>query len=153
MYALELWKPIRTPECPTFCPHPQPGQTLYFGGIAGNGTAPDFVEFAPIEPHDWALSQPTGTEPTFQTSNVSAVPDGFGGVNFTGEASLESGEYESAGMGQIAVTVILRDESGYIVYGAIGFANRPTAERSVSFEVAGGKVPAYSSIDVYVQVW
>lgn len=131
----------------------QPGQTLYFGGIAGNGTAPDFVEFAPIEPHDWALSQPTGTEPTFQTSNVSAVPDGFGGVNFTGEASLESGEYESAGMGQIAVTVILRDESGYIVYGAIGFANRPTAERSVSFEVAGGKVPAYSSIDVYVQVW
>ena len=81
------------------------------------------------------------------------MPDGFGGVNFTGEASLESGEYESAGMGQIAVTVILRDESGCIVYGAIGFANRPTAERSVSFEVTGGKVPAYSSIDVYVQVW
>lgn len=131
----------------------QPGQTLYFGGLAGNGTVPDSVEFTPIDPYDWALSQPTGAEPTFQTSNVSAVPDGFGGVNFTGEVSLKSGEYESTGMGQIAVTVILRDESGSIIYGTIGFASRPTAERSVSFEVTSGQVPAYSSIDVHIQAW
>ena len=99
------------------------------------------------------MFQPTGNEATFRASNISAVPDNLNGVNFTGEVSLESGEYENSGTGQIAVTAILRDESGTIVYGATGYANRPTSGKSVSFEIRGGKVPAYSSIDVYVQVW
>ena len=56
-------------------------------------------------------------------------------------------------MGDVAVTVILRDKAGKIVYGETGFVDRPTDSRSVPFEVTCGDLPDYESVDIYVQPW
>lgn len=130
-----------------------PGQTLYFGGLAGNGNVPATVEFAVIEPEDWALETWTGEGISFSVDNVSTVKDSLWGLSFTGEVSLESGSYADEGMGSIAVTAILRDAAGEIVYGETDFADRPTSARSVAFEVPCMGAPDYESVDIYVQPW
>lgn len=130
-----------------------PGQTLYFGSIAGNGSVPCSVEFSAKEPQEMSIGPAQGRWATFRTLDVSAVPDGFGGSNFVGEVALEEGDYSEYFMGQVAVTVILRDGGGTMVSGYTGFADAPQLDDPVTFEVFGGNIPDYESLEVCVQEW
>lgn len=130
-----------------------PQQTLYWGGQAGNGTLPETVEFSLAQPHNWALSTTGERAVKYSFADVRAVGDGFGGVNFTGEVQQSKDGYKSDCSSQIAISVVLRDSAGKIVYGTSGFSHMPLSGEELPFEVAGGKVPAYESIEAYAVPW
>lgn len=89
-----------------------PGETVCYGFVAGNGTPPEDVEFVVARPDDYNISKHAAESPKFEVSAASAVPDGFGGANFTGEVAYLGGVLPSVSMGGVAVTVVLRDDAG-----------------------------------------
>ena len=130
------------------------GGTRYFGFQAGNGTAPAAVEFTPISPPDYAVSSEEDTTADFTVSGAREVSDGLGGIKFVGEVTTDreggAGDYGS----QVALTVVLRDESGAIVYGSTGYASRPSVGQTTSFEILTlGAPDDYASFEVYAQQW
>ena len=130
-----------------------PGETVCYGFVAGNGTPPEDVEFVVARPDDYNISKHAAESPKFEVSAVSAVPDGFGGANFTGEVAYLGGVLPSVSMGGVAVTVVLRDDAGKIVYGATTHTDCPAEGESTTFEILGGKLPPYDSIEAYAQAW
>ena len=130
-----------------------PGETVCYGFVAGNGTPPEDVEFVVARPDDYNISKHAAESPKFEVSAASAVPDGFGGANFTGEVAYLGGVLPGASMGGVAVTVVLRDDAGKIVYGAATHTDCPAEGESTTFEILGGKLPPYDSIEAYAQAW
>lgn len=130
----------------------QPGQTLYYGFIAGNGTAPHTVDFSLREPDEIFVRQSAGNPAVLRVTEVREVSDGLGGSNFAGEVTLEDGSYLD-GTTQLAVTVVLRDASGDMIGGFTDFAACPKIGSSAAFEIVGGNVPDYASIEAYAQEW
>ena len=99
-----------------------PGETLSYGGIAGDGSAVSTVEFEAVEPAGYQLSGAQGSAARFEATDVRAVDDGYGSLKAVGELRLAD-----AGSGptpweysMVLVSVILRDEQGAIVYGTRG---------------------------------
>ena len=63
-----------------------PGQELAWGGQAGNGTAPDAVEFElSVGSGNWTDADPA--EPMLEVSGLNAQDSGYGTVNFVGEVT------------------------------------------------------------------
>ena len=131
----------------------EPGQTVRFGSQAGNGTPPDSVEFVIARPEDYAVSKNVEEPPVLEVGNVSAVPDGFGGLDFTGEVAYLKGPWPVTSMNQIAVTIILRNGAGEIVYGTTDYTDRPAEGASSTFHVMAGEVPEYATVEAYAQPW
>lgn len=130
-----------------------PGETVCYGFVAGNGTPPEDVEFVVARPDDYNISKHAAESPKFEVSAASAVPDGFGGANFTGEVAYLGGVLPSVSTGGVAVTVVLRDDAGKIAYGATTHTDCPAEGESTTFEILGGKLPTYDSIEAYAQAW
>lgn len=130
-----------------------PGQTIWWAAPAGNGTAPDSVEFAVSEPDGHNASMATGEASTYSISNLSVVEDGFGSKSFTGEVTLEHEGDEVFDMGSVAILVVLRDEAGRVIYGGQAFVDRPAQGASRSFEVSCFNPPDYASYEVHALTW
>lgn len=130
-----------------------PGQTVWWAAPAGNGTAPGSVEFTVAEPDDHNVSTATGDASIYSVSNLSVVESGFGLESFTGEVTLEREGDEQFGMGSVAIVVVLRDESGKVVYGDQTFVDNPSLGGSKSFEVSCYDPPDYASYEVYALAW
>lgn len=129
-----------------------PGDTTYFAGQAGNGTAPATVDFATIEPESYQLSG--GVEPSrFSISGTSAISDDLGGVSFLGDVTTEFAGDQVLGSNQVAVVVVLRDESGAITCGAFTFVSAPAEGASTSFEAYLFSAPDYATYEVYALEW
>ena len=129
------------------------GETGYFASIAGNGTAPATVEITPIAPDDYQYTSLSEARAVFSVSGAREVSDGFGGIQFVGEVTTEK-DGGSTGMGQVILSVVLRDESGQIIYGASGFADRPAVGETTSFAIdAFGAPRDYASFEVYACPW
>lgn len=131
----------------------QPGETHYFASIAGNGEAPHSVEISPQSPMEYQTTAPFDDGAVFDVRDLREVSDGFGGSNFVGQVSLESGSYRQALSGEVAVTVVLRDAEGQLVGGATGYAPCPQPGSPSAFEVMGGDFPAYATLEAHVQEW
>lgn len=130
----------------------EPGATAYWGFQAGNGAEPATVDFAPIEPQGYQLE--AGAEASrFSVSGTNVVPDGIGGTNFTGDVTTEFAGDQVLGGGQVAIVVVLRDETGAIVGGDASFVSAPAEGEPASFEVHMYDVPDYASYDVYALEW
>lgn len=131
-----------------------PGETVYYGFQAGNGTVPATVEFAlgdcgfsDCEKPDSAL---------FTVSNVSEVPGSFGMASYTGELTLNvdlSGSSNPSLLKQTCVTAILRDASGAIIYGMSTYVDTPELGETVPFEVSAYSVPEHASYELHAQIW
>lgn len=130
-----------------------PGQTLCFGSPVGNGVTPDNVEFAIVKPQDYNVSKNAAESSEFKVSNVSAVSNGFGGICFTGDVAYLGGVLPNVSMGGVAVTVVLRDDAGKIVYGTTAHTDCPTEGDSTTFETLDGELPPYASVEAYAQAW
>lgn len=125
-----------------------PGQELAWGGQAGNGTAPDTVEFeVSASSNNWKDAEPV--EPMFEVSGLSAQDSGYGTVNFVGEVT----NLTDADMDQAAVVVLLRDGAGTIVGGYTNFVSNVPTGGTTSFDVLGYGVPAYETIEGSAQPW
>lgn len=130
-----------------------PGETIYWGDLAGTaGQPPATVEFVANEVEDYQLRAQAEVSASFSVSGVRPVSDGFGGVNFAGDVTCERDDGSRRG-GDVALSVVLRDGSGAVVFGATGFASRPEPGESTSFEVVCGSVPAYASYEVHALEW
>ena len=131
-----------------------PAETVYYGFQAGNGKAPATVEFT-LSDCEWEEAEPLG-DSVFAISNTSEVEGEFGTISYTGELSMNLGfvNEESADLfNQTAVTTILRDESGAIVYGMTTFVDTPGQDEAVPFEVSAYSVPSHDSFEIYAQLW
>ena len=128
------------------------GEVAYFGGQSGNGgAAPTTVEFSPIALQDYNIgSVAQGSE--FSVSGVSALTNGYGATNFVGEVTTEKDDGTDAGS-QVAISLVLRDESDAIIYGCITFVSRPAVGESASFEISPYGIPEYATYEVHAQAW
>ena len=129
------------------------GKTVFFGTLAGDGTAPATVEFAPLPLEDYQVGTSADTSPSFSVIDARPVSDGLGGIKFVGEVTTERAGSERGGMGDVALTVVLRDESGAIVYGDTGYATMPAEGESTAFEVLTHGALEYDTYEVYAQAW
>lgn len=130
-----------------------PGETICFGSIAGNGTPPESVEFTIARPADYDVSKYVVESPKFEVHDVSVVSNGFGGMCFTGEVTYLGGASGASSVGEVAVTVVLRDDAGKIVYGTTTYVDCPAEGETTTFEANGGSLPRYASIEAYAQPW
>ena len=132
-----------------------PGETTYFGSQAGNGngTVPATVDFTVLEPEDYNYVN-SGESASFRADNLSAASDGYGGEIFSGEISVVKDSArvrEQSSM--LAVSLVLRDDAGAIVYGYSTFADWPPEGGSRPFSMDVYDPPAYDSFEVYAQPW
>ena len=130
-----------------------PGETICFGFVAGNGTPPESVEFTIARPADYDVSKYAVESPKFEVHDVSVVSNGFGGMCFTGEVTYLGGASGTSSVGEVAVTVVLRDDAGKIVYGTTTYIDRPAEGETTTFEAHGGSLPQYASVEAYAQAW
>ena len=130
-----------------------PGQTIWWASPAGNGTAPDSVEFTVAEPDDYNVRTATGDASVYSFSNLSEAKGGFGLVSFTGDVTLEREGDEEFDMGSVAIVVVLRDGDGKVVCGSSAFVDNPSPGSSRSFEVSCFNPPDYASYEVYALTW
>lgn len=129
------------------------GETAYFGFSAGNGEAPATVEFTPIAPKEYQMGASTDAMAKYSVSGVRAVSNGYGGTHFVGEVTTEQAASGSAyDSGQVMLTLVLRDESGAIIYGDTGYATAAPVGQSTAFEIQAIEAPDdYTSFEVYAQ--
>ena len=128
------------------------GETVHWGGVAGDrGMPPAAVEFMPLVVRDHQVGSASGRA-SFSVSGVRPVSDGFGGEKFVGEVTTVSDDGADFGSG-VALSLVLRDESGAIVFGATGFASRPSVGESTSFEILAFDTPEYATYEVYALQW
>lgn len=132
-----------------------PGETTYFGSQAGNGngTVPATVDFTVLEPEDYNYVN-SGESASFRADNLSAASDGYGGEIFSGEISVVKDSArvrEQSSM--LAVSLVLRDDAGAIVYGYSTFVDWPPEGGSRPFSMDVYDPPAYDSFEVYAQPW
>lgn len=131
------------------------GETVYFGSETGNGngTVPATVDFTVLEPEDYNYVN-SGESASFRADNLSAASDGYGGEIFSGEISVVKDSArvrEQSSM--LAVSLVLRDDAGAIVYGYSTFVDWPPEGGSRPFSMDVFDPPAYDSFEVYAQPW
>lgn len=132
----------------------QPGETLYYGSIAGDGSViPASIEFSPVPPGSYdVIASESSRNAVFRAENVSAVSL-YGGTRFTGEIKLDQGEYPDQGISGVLVTAILRDDNGNIVYGNSVDAEKPSENSSSTFDLSCFDAPDYTTYEIYACVW
>ena len=128
------------------------GEVAYFGGQSGNGgTAPATVEFSPIALQDYNVGS-VAQSSEFSVSDVSVLPERYGVTNFVGEVTTEKDDGTDVGS-QVAISLVLRDDSGAIIYGCITFVSRPAPGKSTSFEISPYGIPDFATYEVHAQAW
>lgn len=132
-----------------------PGETQYFGGMAGNGIVPESVAFEVAPPMDYFLRSTTGTPARYEVRDVHTALDQLGGTIVTGEIALmeEGVDCFEDTMGDVAAILILRDGQGSIVYGSATFVNAPALGSSVAFQFQEYQIPEYATIEVHAISW
>ena len=116
-----------------------PGETITYGSQAGNGNAPDTVEFtAKVDNRNWKQTD-AKREGLYTLENLSDNGSNYGIESYTGEITLNK---EDKAATKPAITLILRDESRAIVY---GYTTYQTSELSVGektpFEIRAYGIP------------
>ena len=131
------------------------GETVYFGSEIGNGNGivPATVDFTVLEPDDYSYVN-SSESASFKADNLNAASDGYGGEIFSGEISVVKDSArvrEQSSM--LAVSLVLRDDAGAIVYGYSTFVDWPSEGGSRPFSMDVIDPPAYDSFEVHVQSW
>lgn len=127
-----------------------PGAEYYYGGQAGNGTAPATVEFSlSVSKNNWVETDKQDVE-FYTISNPNEVKGAYGNDSFTGELTVNE-EWEN--ITSACISVILRGASGEIVGGYSGFADLPAKGQTTAFDVMAYDVPDHASYELYAQPW
>ena len=130
-----------------------PGQTVYFGFTAGSGTTPASVDFKIKKPTEPNLQRNVENPLVLRVSNDSVVDNGILGTKFTGEVELTGGEHLGFDTGSAALTVILRDAKGSIVFGDSTFVDGLEEGENIPFEIHCFTVPEYATYEIHAQPW
>ncbi len=131
-----------------------PGQTTYVTGMSDcAGTKPDRVEFT--LKNNIATRMRQVTDPvSFSVSAVDVRKGDYGDATFTGTFDIKGTQEALSGLSKYAsatsITVILRDESGNIVYGYNTYQYSLTVGDNQPFSVSCTGVPTFATAEVYV---
>lgn len=127
-----------------------PGAEYYYGGQAGDGIAPETVEFSlSVSNRNWIENDKQSME-IYTIGNTNEVVGDYGNYSYTGEitANEEWPDVESA-----MVNAILRDSSGTIIAGYFGFTDISKAGETSVFDISAYDVPEHSSYEIHAQPW
>ena len=129
-----------------------PGESIYYGFRVGNGTVPSVVDLElSVGSGNWKQSN-AKRDDLYSFDNL--VDSGTqNGVNhFTGEITLNS---DAADAKKPAVTVIVRDEDGNVIYGVTAFLqSNLVVGVPASFDIEARDLPENAStFDVHAMPW
>ncbi len=130
-----------------------PGESLTFGGIAGNGTKPATVEFSFGALQENFVQKESGHASIFEVRGVKEGRSAHGVTSFTGEVMLAERGDEPLPIGQVRLSLVLRDAEGEIVFGDMEFVTCPAEGKDVPFELAPYGCPEYASAEVVAMAW
>lgn len=133
-----------------------PNQTSYYAGQAGGGgTAPARVDFTLQRNSTTSTAQMT--EPLEMKVTSLSASKGTLGTDFVGTYSVTGSESALASvpsfMNSTAITLVLRDEDGNIVYGTNSYDYNLTLGEGKTFQINASNLPAYATAEAYVQPW
>ena len=129
----------------------EPGQTVYFGDQAGNGTAPARVEFETVTPSGVALS--TAAEaPAYELFDSAESAEADGMYSFSAKLKLQSAP-SGFDKTQVFLSAILRDKQGNIVAGYNNFCDCPAVGSTVPVSIDVNNPPPHASCDIYAAQW
>ena len=133
-----------------------PNQTSYYAGQAGGGgTAPARVDFTLQRNSTTSTAQMTESL-EMKVTSLSASK-GTLGTDFVGTYSVTGSESALASipsyMSSTAITLVLRDEDGNIVYGTNSYDYNLTLGEGKTFQINASNLPAYATAEAYVQPW
>lgn len=129
----------------------EPGQTVYFGDQAGNGTAPARVEFKAVKPTGVALADP-GEAPAYEISDGNESSGDYGMQTFSAKLKLKSAPSDFD-KDQVFLSAILRDRQGKIVAGYNNFTSCPAVGSATPFSIEAYNPPAHATCDFYATQW
>lgn len=130
-----------------------PGGRLTYSCQAGNGTAPAQVEFSIARPQEYQVLKKDGVASEFDVLSLTKGAKTYGTTPFTGEITCTKQGSEGEGMGEVWLSLVLRDEKGRIIYGENGFANRPAEGETLPFELQIFDCPAYATAEIVPMAW
>lgn len=129
-----------------------PGQTLYFAGYADAADQVESVSFDIVTPLDFTVRRGSGDQSTFEVVSLHTSDSMFGMVA-TGEMRAERiGSDAEIAMG-CAVTVILRDATGAIVWAETGSTELPQEGETVPFEVQLHERRDFATAEAHICLW
>lgn len=129
-----------------------PNQTVYDAGQAGEGTAPETVDFTVLNPDTYNVAKAQGTA-AFPISGTSKIDNRDGGTTFNGEVRAVADGFKPSDGQQIKISLVLRNAQNAIIYGDIAFVDWPGNGRSTPFSITVYDLPKYVSYDLYAQIW
>lgn len=129
-----------------------PNQTVYDAGQAGEGTAPETVDFTVLNPDTYNVAKAHGTA-AFPISGISKIDNRDGGTTFNGEVRAVADGFKPSDGQQIKISLVLRNAQNAIIYGDIAFVDWPGNGRSTPFSITVYDLPKYVSYDLYAQIW
>ncbi len=128
-----------------------PNQTVYDAGQAGEGTAPETVDFTVLNPDTYNVAKAQGTA-AFPISGTSKIDNRDGGTTFNGEVRAVADGFKPSDGQQIKISLVLRNAQNAIIYGDITFVDWPGNGRSAPFSITVYDLPKYASYDLYAQI-
>ena len=131
-----------------------PGQVQYCSSVAGNGGGAASVDFSLAKPDDGVKVGSSIAASTYDVRGSSLQSDGFGGLVATGEVELlTAGDDRALSSGSVALTAVVRDDSGAIVAGGETYVDMAVEGASSTFEIPiFGNAPA-GTLEVYARTW
>ena len=129
-----------------------PNQPVYDAGQAGEGTAPETVDFTVLNPDTYNVAKAHGTA-AFPISGISKIDNRDGGTTFNGEVRAVADGFKPSDGQQIKISLVLRNAQNAIIYGDIAFVDWPGNGRSTPFSITVYDLPKYVSYDLYAQIW
>ena len=128
-----------------------PGETFFDADQAGDGNVPASIDFTPVAPDDYNMSQ-TKTASSFSVLNLSEKKGNLGETSFVGELRTDK-TGNSPSSKQVMVTVHLRDAEGKLVAGYSSFVPAPAEGETMSFSVTKIDDIQYASAEAYAEPW
>jgi hypothetical protein len=128
-----------------------PGEKAYYANQAGNGTAPETVEFTvTTDSKKWkdADTYPAGIY-TIESTNY--TPGNYGMDNFTGQITMtqDNDDFEKP-----MIVVVLRDADGNIIAGYNTYLRSELVkDKPATFELNAYNPPEFASFEIYANPW
>lgn len=124
-----------------------PGQRLTLASLAGSSEAPEEMEFEPVSPDSLQLRRDQEVASTFEVKDVREQRHGDD-LTVSGNVVCTTRGTESQSLGDVWVSVVLRDAEGKIVSGYSTFADRPDQGERAPFTIDVLDCPDHASAEV-----
>ena len=125
-----------------------PNSTMTFSCTAGDGTAPEVVEFSLARPQDYQVSVGVGEPTQYKVHDVASRRNSYGTLTVSGEVEKVSQGDEPIPGGDVWLSVVLRDGEGDIISGANSFARSPSVGERMLFSMQIYDCPQYEALEV-----